>query len=55
MTYVLGIPPYRRILDGLEFDTRKEANERARLENKAGQFKGRGVKSYKAIELEFGG
>lgn len=51
--YVLGIAPYIRILNGLEFDNRKEASERAREENRYGEFKGRGVKIYKKEELDY--
>jgi len=49
--YVLGIPPYHRILPGLVFDSRREAQERARAENRVGEYRGRGVKVY--AESEF--
>ena len=49
--YVLGIAPYRRILHGLEFASRKEASHRAREENKVGAYRGLGVKVYKLSEL----
>ena len=45
--YRLGIPPLTLILPDLVFDTRKEAAERAREENRTGDYKGRGVKVYK--------
>lgn len=50
-TYVLGIPPLQRILHSLEFDSRREASERARQENRYGEYRGRGVKVYKLSEL----
>ncbi len=45
--YVLGIPPYQRILHSLEFDNKADASRRARDENKIGEYRGRGVKVYK--------
>ena len=35
------------ILKSLEFNNRKEASERASLENRMGEYKGRGVKAIK--------
>ena len=46
----LGFPPYQGILPGLIFENRKEAQERAKLENQMGEYKGRGVKVYPCNE-----
>lgn len=42
--YRLAIAPLNPILSGLIFDDRKEAAERAKEENRCGDYKGRGVK-----------
>lgn len=44
--YRLGYAPVTMILDGLIFDSKREANRRAKDENRAGEFRGRGVKAY---------
>lgn len=50
--YVLGIPPFSRILHGLEFENKKEAQRRAREENRIGEYRGRGVKVYKLSDFD---
>lgn len=41
--YRLGIQPLMPILSGLIFDNRKDATQRAREENRIGEYRGRGV------------
>lgn len=45
--YRLGIAPMTPILSGLIFDSKREANRRARDENRCGEYRGRGVRVYR--------
>jgi hypothetical protein len=45
--YRLGIAPFTPILPGLIFTVRKVATQRAREENRMGEYRGRGVKVYR--------
>lgn len=44
--YRLGYAPFNMILSSLVFEDRKEATAQARLENRYGDYRGRGVKVY---------
>lgn len=43
--WILTIPPYTHILKDLFFNTKKEATDRAKIENASGAYKGRGVRA----------
>ena len=46
----LSTPPYMPILNGLIFEDKRQAVERARQENRCGEFRGRGVKASRCDE-----
>lgn len=48
--YRLGVAPLTPILSGLIFDSKREANRRARDENRIGEYRGRGVRVYPCDE-----